>query len=125
VPVSIIMFITAKTIFFLHEGRRSIEYQMTFALFLWAFLFVLYKFIPEVRVKSWVAALSAAVSGVALFVLQKTFLWVSLRVFSQNKIYGSLASFPIFLLWLLAVWYVVLLGVSLCAFLQQKGAKSS
>jgi membrane protein len=125
VPVAIIMFITAKTIFFMHQGRRSIEYQSTFALFLWAFLFVLYKFIPEVRVKSWIAVFSAAVSGVSLFVLQKTFLLISSNLFRQNKIYGSLASFPIFLIWLLAVWYVVLLGVSLCAFLQQKAPKSS
>ena len=125
VPVAILLFIFAKSLFFVNEGRRSLEHQSTLALFLWIFLFALYKFIPEVKVKNWVAIVSAAASGIGLFAIQKSFLWISWRVFRQNKIYGSLASFPIFLIWLLAIWYVILLGVSLCAFLQQKSANQS
>ncbi len=122
VPLAILMFIFAKSVFFMNEGRRSLEYQSTFAIFLWLFLFCLYKFLPEIKVRTWVAVVSSAASGIGLFAIQKSFLWISWRVFRQNKIYGSLASFPIFLIWLLAIWYVVLLGVSLCAFLQQKSA---
>lgn len=125
VPIALGMFILVRAIFFSTGGRRSLEYQAVFAIFLWFFLFTLFKLIPVTKVKTWAALASSAASGVVLFILQKSFLWVSLRVFSQNKIYGSLASFPIFLLWLLAVWYVVLFGVAFCAFLQQRGSKRS
>lgn len=125
VPLALGMFILARAIFFSTGGRRSLEYQVLFAVFIWFFLFALFKLIPVTKVKTWAALVSSAASGIVLFVLQKSFLWVSMRVFSQNKIYGSLASFPIFLLWLLAIWYVVLFGVALCAFLQQKGSKRS
>ena len=125
VPVALAMFVAAKSIFFTNEGRRSIEYQAAFALFLWLFIFVLYKIIPETKVNSWPAVIASAVSGFCILVVQKSFLWLSAIVFSHNQIYGSLASFPIFLIWLLIIWYVVLLGVSLCAFLQQKSFKRS
>ena len=83
-------------------------------------LWVLYVYIPEIKVSVIGAAISAALASAAISVVQKSFLWAALKIFKQNKIYGSLATFPIFLIWLWVIWYVILAGVSLCAFLQQK-----
>lgn len=83
------------------------------------FLLIIYKWLPDTKV-SWIAAsLSAVSAGILLSVVQGSFLWFALQIFRKNKIYGSLISFPIFLLWLFIVWCIVLMGVSFCAFLQK------
>jgi membrane protein len=66
----------------------------------------------SVRVKH--AALGALLSA-CLFTLAKTgFVWFVGRA-SYNVIYGTLATIPIFLLWLYLAWLVTLLGASLAA----------
>lgn len=88
-------------------------------------LWVIYTFIPTVKVNIMSSLVAALIAGSCLALLQSSFLWMALKLFKQNKIYGSLASFPIFLLWLNLVWIIILSGVSLCAFLQQKLFKRS
>lgn len=83
-------------------------------------LWVMYKFIPEIKMSFLSTFIAAVISSLLLSVTQKSFLWLSLKIFKQNKIYGSLISLPIFLIWLLVVWYIILAGLSFCAFLQQK-----
>ncbi len=86
---------------------------------------MLYKVIPDQKVKLLPALISAILASLALSAVQSSFLWFSLKLFKNNKIYGSLVSFPIFLVWLLVVWYVVLAGVAICAFLQQNVFKKA
>ena len=124
-PLSLAVVTGLKSLSFFNEASKTIEHQFLFSLWIAALLFVLYKIIPDVKVRSWPAAISAILASLALSVIQSSFLWFSARIFRNNTIYGSLASFPIFLLWLLTVWYVVLTGVAFCAFLQQKVFKSS
>jgi membrane protein len=88
----------------------------TLTLFLW----VLYVVIPEIKIHKVSALIAAGLASLALLAVQNSFLWLSLKIFKRNKIYGSFASIPIFLFWLLVIWYVILTGVSFCAFLQQK-----
>lgn len=122
-PVALAIITGIKNINFFMDISQNIENQFLFLLLATALLLMLYKIIPDTKVK-WSAALaSAIVASLALSVVQSSFLWFSLKMFKNNKIYGSLASFPIFLVWLLVVWYVVLAGVVFCAFLQQKIAK--
>lgn len=76
-------------------------------------LFVLYSYIPEIAVRN-----SAALRGaiLAAIVVQGSNYLVSIyvRSFSQlNIIYGSLAIFPIFLLWVYVTWVIVLTGAVL------------
>ncbi len=84
------------------------------------FLWVLYVVIPDRAIHKWSALISSVLATIALITVQNSFLWVSLKIFKHNKIYGSFASIPIFLFWLLVLWYVILSGVSLCAYLQQR-----
>lgn len=76
-------------------------------------LFVLYLYIPVIRVK-----LHAALRGalIAAMVIQLSNYAVSyyLKSFAKlDVIYGSLAIFPIFLLWVYVIWLVVLSGAVL------------
>jgi membrane protein len=76
-------------------------------------LFVLYCYIPVIAVRY-----SAAMQGamIAALVIQGSNYLVSyyLKSFSKlNIIYGSLAMFPIFLLWVYVTWLVVLTGAVL------------
>lgn len=119
-PVFLAAFIGLKTMDLSASLHQSIEQQF---LFICAWIFVLttiYKVIPSTNVSLWGSLLSATLTSFSLYIVQSSFFWVSFKLFKQNKLYGSIASFPIFLLWLLTVWYVILTGVSLCAFLQQK-----
>ncbi|MGZ3690963.1 MAG: YihY/virulence factor BrkB family protein [Pseudobdellovibrio sp.] len=123
VPVGLALFIGLKSVFFLNEGIHSFEHQFLFSIWIWLFIFSLYKIIPDTHVKIAPSLISSGLAAIGVATVQKSFLTISANVFRQNKIYGSLASVPIFLVWLLVIWYVVLIGVALCAFLQQKSSK--
>lgn len=119
-PIALAIFTGLKSISFFSQASQTFEHKFLFSIWVTALLLALYKIIPDTKVK-WLPALtSALIASLALAVVQSSFLWLALRLFKNNKIYGSLVSFPVFLVWLLVVWYVVLTGVALCAFLQQK-----
>lgn len=102
-----------------------VKKQFLFFVYGSAILWLLYTYIPEVKVNRICSLSAAALASLCLSVLQTSFLWLSVKIFKHNSIYGSLATLPIFLLWLLLIWYIILGGVSFCAFLQQKIFKRS
>lgn len=124
-PITLAIFTGLKSISLFNETSKALEHQFLFSMWIALLLLLLYKMIPDVKVKWVPAIISSVLASLALSVVQSSFLWLSLKVFKNNKIYGSLASFPIFLVWLLVVWYVVLTGVAFCAFLQQKMLKKA
>jgi membrane protein len=88
-------------------------------------LVVIYKFVPA-RIVSWQAAFTGAVfasTGIAL--AQAFYAEITRNVLRYNKIYGSLASFPIFLIWLLVLWWIFLVGVALSAVIQNRRDQNS
>lgn len=119
-PLPLAVLSAVKSISYLNDAGSNIENQLILYIWIASLLFLLYKVIPDIKVKTSAAIVSALAASFALAGVQSSFLWLSLKVFKNNKIYGSLASFPIFLVWLLVVWYVVLAGVAICAFLQHK-----
>ena len=124
-PVFLAVFIGLRSVDYFKAISQAAEHKFLISTSLTFFLWSLYTIIPDTKVSKIASTISAIAASIMLSFVQGSFLWVSLKLFKQNKIYGSLASFPIFLLWLLVVWYVVLFGVSLCAFLQQKIFKTS
>lgn len=125
VPIALAILAAVRSIDFFQGVSRHIEHEFVFAVSAIVFLSTMYKIIPDTKVNRWAAIASAGVAGVSLAVVQNSFLWISVKLFKQNTIYGSLASFPIFLLWLLIVWIIVLSGVRLCAFFQQRWSKKA
>lgn len=93
----------------------------SFVVFYLAFLlYLLNKLIPNSNVDTLPAIVSSIFTAISLVILQFFFTWSVENLLNYNQVYGSLASLPLFLLWLYLVWYAVLLGIILCATLQSK-----
>lgn len=124
-PFTLAVFTGLKSIAYFNQASNAIEHQFLFSIWIAALLTTLYYVIPDTKVQLIPSVISGVLASLALSAVQSSFLWLSLKVFKNNKIYGSLASFPIFLVWILVVWYVVLAGVAICAFLQHKFFKKA
>jgi len=120
VPIGLALYIgfrSFENIQIISEGIRN---NYFISIWVTGFLFFMYKIIPDAKVNLLPAGISAISSGALLSVVQGSFLWFAKLVFQKNKIYGSLISFPIFLFWLFIVWCIVLIGVSMCSYLQRR-----
>lgn len=123
VPVTMALYAGLKSFNYFGLISRAAEEQFLLSLGTTAFIFLVYKIIPQTKVYFRCAFIPAVLAAIALTGVQKSFLWMALKIFKQNKIYGSLISIPIFLLWLLVVWYIVLTGVSLSAYMQKRATR--
>lgn len=82
------------------------------------FFYCVYKWVPHTTVNTWYALISGFVAA-AMFALARTgYEFYLSKAVSYNKLYGSLAAIPIFLLWIYIVWIVILGGAALTAALQ-------
>lgn len=125
IPIILAMIIGVKTVYSLNGVAKIVEHDFLIPIWSTIFFWILYQVIPDRKVNLMCSFIPAALVSLTLAGLQSSFLWFALKVFRYNKIYGSLASLPIFLIWLLAVWFVILSGVSLSSFLQQRVSKRS
>ena len=82
-------------------------------------LLAIYKFVPSCKVRWKSAIFSAVLATAAVRLAQLFYSQITRNILSYNKIYGSLASIPIFLLWILVLWYICLIGVGICAALDR------
>lgn len=119
-PVLLAGFIGLRSVLIVDRFGQTIHKQFLFGLVIGLAIWILYAVIPDTKVSKRASLFSASLAAFGVTIVQSSFLWISLKVFKQNKIYGSLVSFPIFMLWLLIVWSIILTGASLCAFLQAK-----
>jgi len=76
----------------------------------WVMFFFLYLFIPNTRVKPKAAFAGAILTGTLLIFAQYIYMFLQTILTSYNKVYGSFAALPFFLLWLQASWTLILLG---------------
>jgi membrane protein len=83
-------------------------------------LVILYKLVPSCRVHWRSAFISGLVATIALILAHMFYAQLTIHTLRYNKIYGSVASIPIFLLWLLVLWWIVLIGVGLCAVIERE-----
>ncbi|MGE3759400.1 MAG: YhjD/YihY/BrkB family envelope integrity protein [Pseudobdellovibrionaceae bacterium] len=83
-------------------------------------LYVVYKVVPNVRVKKAPALFSAIVVSILMTAVQATYAWVAKSFFAYSKLYGSVAVVPIFLIWILTIWYLILGGEVVTASTQRR-----
>ncbi len=76
-------------------------------------LFILYKFLPNVKVRAVPAAIGAMVSGLAWQSTQAVYIKYQIGVTGYNAIYGSFAQIPLLLVWLYISWLIVLAGAEI------------
>jgi membrane protein len=90
--------------------RKTMDYSVPLALTLLGFL-LLYLIVPNIRVRWRSAALGALVAGVGWELAKNGFAnWMGQSV-RYSTLYGSLATIPIFLVWLYVTWVIVLIGL--------------
>lgn len=82
-------------------------------------IFAFYKIVPSTYVRIRAAFISAVVATAAIIIAQATYSTIMRTFLNVNKVYGSLASVPLFLIWLLVLWQICLTGVALCAVLNR------
>ncbi len=79
-------------------------------LFTSAVFIVLYLSVPNTRVRFSAALLAGFVAGILFLGFQHGFILLQSWIFRYNRIYGSFAILPLFLIWLQWSWQVVLFG---------------
>lgn len=76
-------------------------------------LTMLYKFIPNTKVKFINALIAGIVAGLAFQVFQMLYLSGQLWISRYNAIYGTFAAVPLMLMWLQLSWFIVLIGAEI------------
>ncbi len=77
-------------------------------------LTILYKVLPNARVRMRAAVSAGLVAGTAWEVAKLVFAAISARMVQVHKIYGSLAALPIILTWIYISWMIALVGCRIC-----------
>jgi membrane protein len=80
----------------------------------YAGLAVLYKVVPNAKVRLRSALLAAFSAGTVWEVAKFLFAWATARMVQLHKIYGSLAVLPVMLSWIYISWSISLIGCRLC-----------
>jgi membrane protein len=93
----------------------QIGHEVFNAMMLSGILFFVYKFVPDLKVRAFSALTGAIVGSMLTITVHKGFLWASHTVFNYSKLYGGIAALPLFLLWVLLLWYGILFGAIVSA----------
>lgn len=81
---------------------------------------LLFWIMPKTRVRLGAAFWAALVTSLAWEIAKWGFATYSTRVIHYNLVYGSLAVFPLFLIWLFLTWIIILYGAELCYVIQNR-----
>ncbi len=101
-----------------HLPKRTIALSFVLITFT-----AIYKYVPA-RLVHWRSAfISAVIATAAIGVVQEFYVKFMKNIIRINKVYGSLASVPLFLLWLLILWWICLAGVANSAVLEERRRK--
>ena len=76
-------------------------------------LSVMYKFIPNAKVRYGSALKAALIVGVPFLGIQYLYMGTQLLVTRLGAIYGALAFIPLFMVWMNLCWQVILFGAEL------------
>lgn len=82
-------------------------------LFITLALSISYMVFPNTRVRPLPAFIGAILAGSLWFITQNIFISLQIGVSRYNAIYGSFATFPLFLIWLYLGWIFILTGAQL------------
>lgn len=76
-------------------------------------LTLLYRFMPNTKVKWPSALIGGIIGGLAIQLFQMVYLNGQLWIAKYNAIYGAFAAIPLLLLWVQMSWFIVLIGAEL------------
>ncbi len=118
VPIALALNVLTRTFISQWVNSPALFLSMSF-MFLASTLFALYRWLPNHQVRSSLAAFCGTLAAVALVIVHRFFDYANTKMFYYSKFYGSLAALPLFMIWISAIWLVILLGASICAGIQK------
>ncbi len=80
---------------------------------IWGMFSFLYLVLPNTKVNFKAALMGGFIASLLFEILEWAYVSSQIGVGSYNKIYGSLAALPLFLIWVQYSWFVVLFGAEL------------
>ena len=92
----------------IYVGLKILPYTL-----IWILFTLTYMIMPNTRVRFDGALLAGILAGSAYQVVQAAYIHFQIMVAKYNAIYGSFAALPLFLLWLQASWFIVLIGAEI------------
>ena len=93
---------------------------ITPVVFAWLALTTFYMFMPNTRVRLGPAFIGAIVAGTSWEIMKSVYVWYNTSV-ATGSFYGSLATIPVFLLWIYLSWIIVLFGAEVAFAAQHAG----
>jgi membrane protein len=123
-PLVIFMFLTLSLVYSKALNSAGLEIDRiipltSIATWLVAYSFItvvftiMYKYIPNTKVKLSAAFNSALILAFAFIVVQFFYLETQLMVSGLNAVYGVFAAIPLFLIWMNISWTIILFGAEL------------
>ncbi|MDR0755227.1 MAG: YihY family inner membrane protein [Prevotellaceae bacterium] len=79
----------------------------------WILFALIYKFMPNTRVKFSHALLAGIIAGSLFQLMQDLYVYSQVSITKLSAIYGTFAAIPLFLMWAQLSWLIVLLGAEL------------
>lgn len=77
------------------------------------FFTILYKYVPNVKVKFSAAFVASLISAFAFVGWQYLYMETQLFVSRLNSVYGAFAAIPLFLIWMNVSWTIILIGAEI------------
>ena len=84
----------------------------------WFFMFVVYLWVPNARVRVRPALIGGLVAAILLEVGKRSLGAYMANAFSVSSLYGSLGLIPVFMFWMYLMWMFVLVGLEVAAIVQ-------
>ena len=88
-------------------------YKCTSFVAVWLLFALLYKFMPNTRVKFSHAMFAGIIAGSLFQLMQNLYVYSQVSITKFSAIYGTFAAIPLFLMWTQLSWLIVLLGAEL------------
>lgn len=97
---------------FLASAGRFIQWAAFYGI-ISLFFTIIYKYVPNVKVKFSAAFFAALVAALAFVVWQYLYVETQVFVTRMNTVYGAFAAIPLFLLWMNVSWTIILYGAQI------------
>ncbi|PHR30435.1 MAG: ribonuclease BN [Desulfotalea sp.] len=82
--------------------------------------YAMYIFFPNTKVKTLPAVIGATIAACCWVIIQNIFISMQIGVANYNAIYGSFATFPLFLVWIYLSWIFILAGAQIAYAIQNE-----
>ena len=123
-PLVMTMFLSVSLVFtrtlnsygfgieFLASAGQFIQWAAFYGI-LTLFFTILYKFVPNVKVRFSAAFFAALIAALSFVVWQYLYVETQVFVSRMNTVYGAFAAIPLFLLWMNVSWTIILYGAEI------------